>query len=327
MLPGSRYFTVFLKGMAMGAADSVPGVSGGTVAFVSGIYQELVESLRSINHKAFQTLCTQGIAPAWRQINGNFLLAVFAGALLSLFSLAGFIVYAMERWPEVIWAFFFGLVCASTIYVARQLERWRLTEMLALAIGLAMALGLNFANPAQLPDTWWMLSLAGALAICAMILPGVSGTYVLLLLGLYPTFLRAITEFQILVLASFGIGCVVGLLSFAHVLSWLLRTYHSATMAVLTGFLLGSLQMVWPWRHTVSFYENRHGELEPLAQELVLPSTYAELAGKDPMVVGVIVAAVVGILLVGGLELWAAKTRPEKSAPTGLLADIAEKEA
>lgn len=311
----------------MGAADSVPGVSGGTVAFISGIYQELVDSLRSINHKAFQTFCSQGVVPAWRQINGTFLLAVFGGALLSLFSLAGIIVHAMERWPEIIWAFFFGLVCASAIYVARQLDRWRLAQILSLAAGLGLALALNFANPAQLPDTWWMLSLAGALAICAMILPGMSGTYVLLLLGLYPTFLRAITEFQILVLASFGVGCVVGLLSFSHVLSWLLRSHYNNTMAVLTGFLLGSLQMIWPWRHTVSFYENRHGEMEPLVQELVLPSTYAELAGKDPMLGGVILAALGGMLLVASLEFWASRRPRPEAVPIDALADGPEKEA
>lgn len=328
MQPNKRYLTVFFKGMAMGAADAVPGVSGGTVAFVSGIYQELVDSLRSINFQALQTLRTQGMASAWRQINGNFLLAVFGGALLSLFSLASVIMYAMEHWPEIIWAFFFGLVCASTIYVARQLERWRLAEILALAVGLTMALGLNMANPTQLPDTWWVLSLAGSVAICAMILPGISGTYVLLLLGLYSTFLRAIAEFQILVLASFGLGCVIGLLSFAHVLSWLLRRYHSTTMAVLTGFLLGSLQMIWPWRHTLRFYENRHGEMEPMAQELVLPSAYAEMTGRDPMVAGVILAAIIGVLLVAGLELWAARTRPKDAPPApGVLAEIAEKEA
>lgn len=322
MQNNKRYFTVFLKGMAMGAADVVPGVSGGTVAFISGIYQELVDSLRSINMAALRTLFSQGVGPAWRQINGNFLLAVFGGILLSLFSMARIIVHAMDQWPELIWAFFFGLVCASTIYVGRQLERWRIQEVLALGAGLAFAIGLNLANPTQLPDTWWMLSIAGAIAICAMILPGVSGTYVLLLLGLYSTFLQAISQFQILILASFGIGCVAGLLSFAHVLSWLLREYHSATMAVLTGFLLGSLQMIWPWRHTVSFYENRRGELEPLMQELVLPGRYAELTGNDPMVGGVILAAIIGMVLVGGLELWAAKTRPDdaESSTAGLAA-------
>lgn len=294
----------------MGAADVVPGVSGGTVAFISGVYEELIESLRSINLGAVQALRQDGLRAAWQHINGNFLLTIFAGVLLSLFSLARAIVYAMETWPILVWGFFFGLVSASIIYVARQLECWRFKEAVALVAGLLMALALGFANPAQLPDTWWMLSIAGSIAICAMILPGVSGTYILLLLGLYSTFLQAISQFQIMVLASFGIGCVVGLLSFSHLLSWLLRHYHSTTMAVLTGFLVGSLQMIWPWRHAVSFYENRQGEMEPLVYELVMPGNYAEVTGQDPMMAGVILAALIGIALVAGLELWAAKTRP-----------------
>lgn len=310
----------------MGAADVVPGVSGGTVAFISGIYEELLNSLRSINLGVLQTLRESGLAAAWRHINGTFLLAVFSGALVSLFSLARFIVYALERWPVLIWAFFFGLVCASTIHVARQLERWGIREVIALIVGLVIALAINMANPTQLPDTWWMLTIAGAIAICAMILPGMSGTYILLLLGLYSTFLQAVSQFQLLILLSFGVGCVVGLLSFSHLLSWLLRHYHSTTMAVLTGFLIGSLQMIWPWRHVVSYYENRHGEMEPLAHELVMPGAYAALTGKDPMVAGVIVAVITGIILVAGLELWAARTRPEEASDaTGeMAADKAE---
>lgn len=302
-----RYLTLVLKGMAMGAADVVPGVSGGTIAFISGIYEELIESLRRINISALKLLWQKGPGAAWDYINGNFLLAVFAGVGLSLLSLARVISYAMETQPILIWSFFFGLVCASVIYVARQLERWGIAEATALIVGTTMALGISLSNPAQLPDSGWMLFIAGGIAICAMILPGISGSFILLLLGLYSTFLKAITEFDLLALGSFGAGCVFGLLAFSHVLSWLLKRYHGATLAALTGFLVGSLQMIWPWKHTVAFYENRHGEMEPLIQENLLPGQYAALVGENSQVLTALLAAVIGVVLVLGLEFFAGK--------------------
>lgn len=302
-----RYLTLFLKGAAMGAADVVPGVSGGTIAFISGIYEELLESLRRINPSALKLLWERGPLAAWSYINGNFLLAVFAGVALSLLSLARVISYAMEAHPVLVWSFFFGLVCASVIYVARQLERWRIPEASALIAGTLLALAITMSNPAQLPGSWWMLFIAGAIAICAMILPGISGSFILLLLGLYSTFLRAIKDFDVVTLGSFAVGCVFGLLAFSHVLSWLLRRYHGATLATLTGFLLGSLQMIWPWKHTVAFYESRHGTMEPLIQENLLPGQYAVLVGEDPQVLGAILAAAIGVILVLGLEFFAQK--------------------
>lgn len=309
-LPPVRYFILFLKGAAMGAADVVPGVSGGTIAFISGIYEELIESIRRINWCALKLLRNEGLPAAWEYINGNFLLAVFGGVALSLLSLARIIAYAMEAYPILIWSFFFGLVCASVIYVARQLERWGAVEFIALIAGTLLALAIVLANPAQVPDTAWMIFLAGGIAICAMILPGISGSFILLLLGLYSTFLQAISEFDVLTLGIFLAGCGFGLLAFSHVLSWLLRHYHGATLATLTGFLLGSLLMIWPWKHTLSFYENRHGELEPLVQQRLLPGQYADLTGEDPQLGGAVVAALIGILLVFGLEFFAARREP-----------------
>lgn len=302
-----RYLVVILKGMAMGAADVVPGVSGGTIAFISGIYEELIESLRKIDLGAVQTLRCHGPVAAWRHVNGNFLLAVFTGVVISFLSLANFISYAMEAWPILVWAFFFGLVLASVIYVARQLERWRLVEFVGLIGGALLAVGITLANPAQLPGSWWMLAIAGAIAICAMILPGISGSFILLMMGLYSTFLQALKSVDLAILASFGLGCLIGLLAFSHVLSWLLRHYHGATLATLTGFLLGSLQMIWPWKHTLHFYENRHGELEPLVQQNVLPAEFAALTGEHAQLLGAIIAALVGVALVLGLELIAQK--------------------
>src|SRR5690606_20551421 len=182
-----------------------------------------------------------------------------------------------------------------------------LWELLALALGASLAFGITQANPAQMPDTWWMLCLAGAIAICAMILPGISGSFILLLLGLYPTFLAAITSFDLPILASFAVGCLLGLLSFSHLLSWLLHRFHGPTLAGLTGFLLGSLQMIWPWKQTVLYYENRHGEQMPLVQENLWPGEYGELMGGDPQLWAALIAAVLGIVLVLGLEQIAQK--------------------
>lgn len=291
----------------MGAADVVPGVSGGTVAFISGIYEELIDSLRRINLPALKLLWEQGPAAAWGYINGNFLLAIFAGVGLSLLSLARVISYAMEAYPILIWSFFFGLVGASVVYVARQLERWGIVEAVALIAGTLIALGIALSNPAQLPDSWWMLFIAGAIAICAMILPGISGSFILLMLGLYSTFLQAISNFDVVTLGSFAAGCILGLLAFSHVLSWLLKHHHGATLATLTGFLLGSLQMIWPWKRTVQFYENRHGEMEALIQENLLPGQYASLVGENPQVGAAVLVALVGVTLVLGLEMVAGK--------------------
>ncbi|MGQ9426746.1 DUF368 domain-containing protein [Gilvimarinus sp. F26214L] len=297
-----RYPGLFLRGMAMGAADVVPGVSGGTVAFITGIYEELIDSLRRFDLAALTVLFSEGPGAAWKHVNGNFLLALFAGVALSLLTLARIITYSLETWPILVWSFFFGLVCASAIYVARQLKGWAAAEVVTFLLGIAVAAGITMANPAQLPDSPWVLFLGGSIAICAMILPGISGSFILLLLGLYPVFLQAISTFDLVPLASFGAGCVVGLLAFSHVLSWLLHRFHGPTLAALTGFLVGSLQMIWPWKQTVTSYQNRHGEWEPLVQRNLLPEQYATLVGEDPLLMGAILAAILGVALVLGLE-------------------------
>lgn len=293
----------------MGAADVVPGVSGGTIAFITGIYDELLHSLQQLNFKAFLILKNEGVASAWRYINGGFLLAVFAGILLSLKTFAEIITLALEAYPILVWAFFFGLISASIIYFGRQQTAWRWQHWLACALGAAAVFGVSLASPAQLPGHWWMLFLGGFIAICAMILPGISGSFLLLLMGLYPIFLRALSDLDLVALASFGAGCVCGLLCFSRVLAWLLDTYQKVTLAVLIGFLVGSLNVTWPWKQTLTTMVDRHGEVIPLTQTNVFPGTFEALTGQDAMLGFAVMMCVLGAALVLSSEYFA-RVRP-----------------
>ncbi|MGH1471161.1 MAG: DUF368 domain-containing protein [Cellvibrionaceae bacterium] len=297
-----HYLLVFSKGVAMGAGDVVPGVSGGTIAFITGIYEELIDSLKSINLEAVKILFSKGIPAAWDHINGTFLLSLFSGVLLSVFSLAKLIGFCLENYPVLVWSFFFGLVCASIIYILKQINKWTLVEISALIIGTSLALAVSYLKPAQLSSDWWVIMLAGSVAICAMILPGISGAFILVLLGLYPVILSAITSFNFIILLSFTCGCLCGLLVFSHILSWLLHHFHNLTLALLTGFLLGSLNLLWPWKKTIETYTNRHGELVPLIRENISPISYSELSGLDSYLSFSIVFFIIGLALVLGLE-------------------------
>ncbi len=291
----------------MGAADVVPGVSGGTIAFISGIYEELIDSLRRWTPAALGTLRREGFDAFWRHVNGNFLLTVFGGVLLSIFSLANLVHYLLEAHPLLVWGFFFGLVVASIVFIGRQLPLRAPAIWLGLIAGTLVALAISLGKPVELPAEWWMVYLAGSIAICAMILPGVSGSFLLLLMGMYPVFIQAVVELNWLILGCFLAGCVTGLLLFSHLLGWLLRHYHDRTLAVLTGFLVGSLNIIWPWKHTLETYTNRSGEQVPLVQENLLPGHYDAVTGSDPQTAMVLVLMALGLLLVLALEYWAGK--------------------
>lgn len=297
-----RFLLLFLKGMAMGAADVVPGVSGGTIAFISGIYDELLDSLKRLTPAALIIWYRQGWLAFWAHINGTFLLTLFGGVLLSVFSLANIVSYALEYHAILVWGFFFGLILAAIIYIGKQLPLGSPAVWLALAVGTLIALAISFGKPAQLPGDWWMIMASGSIAICAMILPGISGSFILLLMGVYPVILRAVTELNLVLLGSFLVGAVVGLLLFSHFLSWLLHRFRVMTLAVLTGFLVGSLNIVWPWKQTLESYTDQQGNEVPLVQENLLPEQYANLVGADPQTWLVILLALIGLVLVLGLE-------------------------
>lgn len=292
------YLLLTLKGMAMGAADVVPGVSGGTIAFITGIYDELLHSLSQLTPKALLTWKQKGFFTAWRSVNGTFLLVLFSGIIISLVTFARIISIALERFPILVWSFFFGLIVASIIFFSRQQRGWRWQEWLALVSGAVLVYWISIAAPAQLPAHPAILFAGGFIAICAMILPGISGSFLLLLMGLYPAFLRAINEFDVVALASFMGGCICGLLVFSRFLSWLLDTYHKTTLAMLIGFLIGSLNVTWPWKQVLKTVVDRHGEVIPLVQRNILPHRFDELTGGDPMLMPALGCALIGIALV-----------------------------
>ncbi len=267
----ARYLSLVLKGMGMGAADVVPGVSGGTIAFITGIYEELINSIKGINLKAIKLFFTGQWFSFWKQINGNFLLAVFAGIAISVLSLAKVLEYLLENKPILIWSFFFGLVLASSYVVSRKITRWQYPKVIALVAGIGIAFYITSVTPTTTTDASWFIILSGGLASCAMILPGISGSFILLLLGKYSFALHAVNERIILDLLLLGVGAVTGLILFANLLSWLLKKYHDITIAVLVGFMIGSLNKIWPWKETVKSIIVE-GELRPLVEKNILPS-------------------------------------------------------
>lgn len=301
----SRYIVLALKGCAMGMADVVPGVSGGTIAFISGIYEELLDSIRSVDATALRLLLRFRLAEFWRHINGRFLLPVLLGIAVAIFSLARLMTYLLTNHPIAIWSFFFGLIVASALLVARQIGRWDWRTVLAFAVGAAAAWWITVATPAETPDDWWFVMLSGAIAICAMILPGISGAFILLLLGKYQYIMHAVGEFDIPVIAVFVIGAAAGIISFSHLLSWLLKHWHDVTVAVLMGFMVGSLNKVWPWKETVETYLDSHGVAQPLVQNNIAPGTFEQLTGQPSLLVQAILLGIVGFLVIYDIELVA----------------------
>ena len=270
----SRFIRLALKGCAMGMADVVPGVSGGTIAFISGIYEELIGSIRRVDAEALRLLLKLRFKELWRHIDGRFLLPVLLGIGVAVFSLARAMTYLLANYPIAVWSFFFGLIVASAWLVSRQIGKWDWRSAAALGVGAAVAWWITVATPAETPDTWWFVMLAGAVAICAMILPGISGAFILLLLGKYQYILQAVGELDIPVIALFLTGAAVGIVSFSHLLAWLLTHWHDVTVATLMGFMIGSLNKVWPWKEVLETYVDSHGRMQPLVETNVWPEYF-----------------------------------------------------
>ncbi len=296
------YLLILLKGLCMGAADVVPGVSGGTIAFITGIYDEWLSSLKRCTPAVLLMLKRDGIVKTWQYINGNFLVALFGGILISLKTFAAIVLLAMDSYPILVWAFFSGLVAASIYLLVRAQRGWGAVEFIGLVLGVLFILAISYMAPAQLPGHGWILFLGGFVAICAMILPGISGSFILLLVGLYPVFLQAIHHLEIGKLLWFGAGCVTGLIVFSRFLLWLLNSYHSQTLAVLIGFLIGSLSVTWPWKHALLTTQDSHGRTVALQQENLNPLNYMAVTGNEPTIVLALVWALAGVLLVVGVE-------------------------
>lgn len=309
----------------MGAADVVPGVSGGTIAFITGIYEELIHTIRSIDGSIFKSLFKDGIANTWKKHNGTFLAVLFSGILISVASLAKGITFLLETYPLQVWGFFFGLIVASAIIISKFIKTWDLRSISMLVGGAAIAYFITIMAPSQIPEGHVFTFLAGSIAICAMILPGVSGSFLLLMLGAYEKILGSISGLvdglkamdTVLImsngstLAVFAFGCLLGLLAFSRFLSWMFKVAYSMTMALLTGFMIGSLNKVWPWKETIETYTKHAGEenekIVPLVQQNVLPGNFTEVTGEAAQLGLVVILAVVGFILILGMERLAAK--------------------
>ena len=297
------YILLTLKGLAMGAADVVPGVSGGTIAFITGIYEELLETISNINLKALKKLKTDGLKSFWKHINANFLIALFLGIGISIVSLAKLITYLLEHHTILLWSFFFGLIVSSIYLVGKTIKKWGLTKVIGLLIGTAIAFYITILPPMENPNALWFVFISGAIAICAMILPGISGSFILLLLGSYEMILGAIKDMKLAVIGVFAIGCLTGLLSFSKLLNWMFKKYHDLTIAILTGFLIGSLNKIWPWKETISTRINSHGEIVPFIQENILPTNY----NGDSQLLVATGMAFFGLFLIIAIEKFASK--------------------
>lgn len=292
------YAVLLLKGIGMGAADVVPGVSGGTIAFIVGIYDELIDSIKSINMHSLKLLFTGKIAAFWKAINANFLLSLLFGIAISILSLAKLITYLLVNEPVLVWAFFFGLVLASTWFVPKDIKEWNWKTILGFIAGAVVAYYITIATPAETSTNLFFIFLCGAIAICAMILPGISGSFILVLLGKYFYIMEAVNKLDFIVLGVFAFGALLGITSFSRVLSYALKHFRNITLSVLTGFMLGSLNKVWPWKEVVETYTDTHGEVKPLVENNILPNEY--------LVEGIILM-VVGFALVYVLEKLSAK--------------------
>ncbi|MEZ4990013.1 MAG: DUF368 domain-containing protein [Saprospiraceae bacterium] len=281
-----RTLLLFLKGAAMGVAEVIPGVSGGTLAFITGIYEELLDTIKNIlGPEIFRAFRKGGIKAAWAKANGPFLAFLLPGMATGLIGGVFVVTKLLETYPQLLWAFFFGLILASVWYIGKRVGHWSIAEIVGLILSSAFAFYITIAAPAQGIEAYWFIFICGMIAISALILPGISGSFLLLLMGMYtviiPSVKSALTTFDsrsLTILVVFAIGAVIGLASFSRVLSWAFKHYRSLTMAILTGFMLGSLNRIWPWRNVLQYRTNSSGEQVPFGKS-VLPSAYE----GDPM--------------------------------------------
>lgn len=300
---GKDYAYLVFSGAAMGAADVVPGVSGGTMAFILGVYEELIHSIKSVN-LTFLRLCWQRqFRAAWQHVNGSFIVALGGGLGTAVLALARLLSWLLEQYPELLYAFFFGLVVASIVAISAHVH-WRPSMYATLVVGTVVAYVVVGLVPLDMPSDPLTLFLSGAIAICAMILPGISGSFILLILGQYATILNAVSSLDLRVLVPAAIGMAVGLLSFARLLSWLLKHYHQVTVTLLVGFMVGSLRRIWPFKEALEYMQNRHGEWVPVQEVNILPEWGSSLAW---IALGL---AVLGFLLISLLDHQQSRANP-----------------
>ncbi|QUM84828.1 DUF368 domain-containing protein [Moritella sp. 28] len=299
--------SIFIKGMAMGAADVVPGVSGGTIAFITGIYDTLLGSISRITPSLIGMIRKDGLKSAFDYINGTFLIVLLAGILTSIFTLARVITWMLHTHPIPLWSFFFGLIIISVNHMFKQVEYWKVSRFVAVIIGIGFAYSITVLQPLNLEPTSINILLAGSIAICAMILPGISGSFILLMLGMYAPILAAAKSIDIVTLGTFAAGCVIGILTFSHVLSWVLKHYRDIALTFLTGLMIGTLGKVWPWKETLTWRTNSSGLEVPLLERNLSPFSFEQVTGQPALLAYAIVAMLAAVILILALEKTAEK--------------------
>lgn len=292
----SKYIPITFKGLCMGAADIVPGVSGGTIALLMGVYNELIQSIKSIDGTALTLLFSGKFKALWLHINGAFLISILIGIAASVFTLSSIMKYTLQTHPIELWSFFFGLIGASSIVFLRGIKQWNITNITLALIGVAVATYVCLATPSTTPESYLFIFISGMIAICAMILPGISGSFILLLLGKYEFIMTSITDVDIPIILTFSSGAVIGVLIFSHFLSWLLNKFYSQTISLLAGFMIGSLLKVWPWKEAC------------IAADIpILPHKYVELTGEPALLTQSIICLSIGIMTVISIEVLTSK--------------------
>lgn len=303
-----QYIANIFKGAAMGAANVIPGVSGGTIALITGIFERLINAIKSFNLKALKLLFKGEFKQFAQHVDLGFLFSIFLGVGLSIITIAKLFGYLFEHYPIHIWSYFFGLIVASIYFVGKRVEKWNLSSVASIIIGTTAAISISILTPASENDNMLYLFICGIIAACSMILPGLSGSFVLILMGNYQlVMIDSINELNIGILIPVVIGAGVGLIVFSYILSWVFERYKDQTIALLTGFIAGSLSILWPWKQTISEIIDRHGETIPLKQSLVLPWNYNELTGNEAHLAFAAILIMAGVLTIWVIEKYAQK--------------------
>ncbi|MEA3497009.1 MAG: DUF368 domain-containing protein [Bacteroidota bacterium] len=303
-----KYLNILLKGIGMGAANVIPGVSGGTIALLTGIFERLINAIKSFNLKAFKLFFTGKWKDFAEHTDFKFLVSVFVGIAIAILTLAKLLEYLFENYPVLVWAFFFGLILASVYFIGKRISKWSWQVIVIFILGVALAISISVLKPSKENDSVIYLLISGAVAACSMILPGLSGSFILLLMGNYQlVMIDSINNLDFKILIPVVVGAGVGLLAFSYILSWIFKKYKDQTLAILTGFILGSLSILWPWKQTIETYIDRHEVIKPLVQKNILPNAYAEITGESSYLFFAIVLMIVGFAVIWIMEKSAEK--------------------
>lgn len=312
--------SLIIVGFVMGIAETIPGVSGGTIAFITGIYEELINTIKGINFNLIGVLRKEGISAFWKAINGNFLVLLVGGMVLGIGVGIVAITFFIEHYPEPLWALFFGLIIASSIYIGRQIEDWDIVKVILLVIGLGLSLYITIVSPTTGSTSLYYVFLSGAIAISALLLPGISGSFILLLMGMYFVVMPELKNLatapnlaSLTIVVVFALGCLFGMICFSRILSWTFKNYKNQTLALLTGFIIGSLNKIWPWRIADEIVLKQTQQHLFFPESITVIQTFEKDAYKilsennvlpqdynigDPKVAMVCIALVLGLILV-----------------------------